>query len=260
MGKVEQALLQFRCVIFLNKKLKSRRNIMSVILSIEERCSNLFLRAVRLFIMIHMLSPIYIATSNPGKLRDFRGAASSVEVEVRTLPDFKNVPLAVEDGQTFEQNARIKAEHYSRFLPGELVLADDSGLAVDALNGAPGVHSARYAALVQGDSAGHHNSDDEENNRVLIQQLEALPEEKRGGRFVCVIAAAKDGATLQVFEGEVRGKLLTGVRGSQGFGYDPLFYFPGLGKTFAEIPAEEKAEYSHRGKAFRAFLAWYGGK
>ena len=207
-----------------------------------------------------MLDPIYIATSNPGKLRDFRGAASSVGVEVRPLPDFKNFPLAVEDGQTFEQNARIKAEYYSRFLPGELVLADDSGLAVDALNGAPGVHSARYAALVQDASAGHQNSDDEENSRVLIQQLEALPEEKRGGKFVCVIAAAKDGATLQVFGGEARGKLLTVARGKQGFGYDPLFYFLELGKTFAEIPAEEKAEYSHRGKAFRAFLEWYGSR
>ncbi|HEV2988162.1 MAG TPA: RdgB/HAM1 family non-canonical purine NTP pyrophosphatase [Candidatus Angelobacter sp.] len=206
-----------------------------------------------------MPDPIYIATSNPGKLRDFRGAASSVGVEVRPLPDFKNIPLAIEDGQTFEQNARIKAEHYSRFLPGELVLADDSGLAVDALDGAPGVHSARYAALVHGASAGHQNSDDEENNRVLIRQLEALPEEKRGGKFVCVIAAAKDATTLQVFGGEVGGKLLTVARGKQGFGYDPLFYFPELGKTFAEIPADEKAQYSHRGKAFRAFLEWYRG-
>ena len=203
-----------------------------------------------------MPSPIYVATSNPGKLRDFRGAASKVGVQVSPLPDFKNIPLAIEDGQTFEQNARIKADHYSRFLPGELVLADDSGLAVDALDGAPGVHSARYAALVQGAEAIHQNSDDDENNRVLIQQLEGLPEEQRWGKFVCVIAAAKDGVTLQVFGGEVRGKLLTVARGNQGFGYDPLFYFPLLDKTFAEISAEQKAEYSHRGKAFRAFLEW----
>ena len=200
--------------------------------------------------------PIYVATSSSGKLRDFRGATSGVGIEVRPLPDFKNIPLAIEDGHTFEQNARIKAEHYSRFLPGELVLADDSGLAVDALNGAPGVHSARYAALLRGAEAIHQNSDDEENNRVLVQQLEGLPDEKRWGKFVCVIAAAKDGVTLQVFAGEVRGKLLTAARGNQGFGYDPLFYFPALAKTFAEIPAEQKAEYSHRGKAFRAFLEW----
>ncbi len=206
--------------------------------------------------MIHMPAVIYVATSNPGKLRDFRGAASRLGVEIQTLPDFKNLPLAIEDGQTFEANARIKAEHYSRFLPGALVLADDSGLAVDALNGAPGVHSARYAAVLQGD-AGHQNSDDDENNRVLIEQLKALPDDNRSGKFVCVIAAAKDGVTQQTFNGEVRGKLLTAPRGTQGFGYDPLFYFPALGKTFAEICAEEKAEYSHRGKAFRGFLAWY---
>ncbi|HEV2960470.1 MAG TPA: RdgB/HAM1 family non-canonical purine NTP pyrophosphatase [Candidatus Angelobacter sp.] len=205
-----------------------------------------------------MHSPIYVATSNPGKLRDFRAAASSMGIEVSPLPGFKNIPLAVEDGQTFEQNARIKAEHYSRFLPGELVLADDSGLAVDALNGAPGVHSARYAALLQGAAGIHQNSDDEENNRVLVQQLEGLPDENRWSQFVCVIAAAQDGVTLQLFSGEVRGKLLTVARGNQGFGYDPLFYFPALDKTFAEIPAEQKAEYSHRGKAFRAFLEWYG--
>lgn len=206
--------------------------------------------------MIHMPAPIYVATSNPGKLRDFRGAASRLGVEIQALPDFKSLPLAIEDGQTFEENARIKAEYYSRFMPGELVLADDSGLAVDALNGAPGVHSARYAAVLQGD-AGHQNSDDEENNRVLIEQLKALPDDNRWGKFVCVIAAARGGVTQQVFAGEVRGKLLTTPQGSQGFGYDPLFYFPGLGKTFAEISAEEKAEYSHRGKAFRGFLAWY---
>src|SRR5437762_14074379 len=120
-----------------------------------------------------MPSPIYVATSNPGKLRDFRGAASKVGVEVSPLPDFKNIPLAIEDGQTFEQNARIKAEHYSRYLPGELVLADDSGLAVDALNGAPGVHSARYAALLQGKLDTNSNSGDEENNRALLRQLKA---------------------------------------------------------------------------------------
>ncbi len=92
---------------------------------------------------------------------------------------------------------------------------------------------------------------------MLIEQLKALPDDNRSGKFVCVIAAAKDGVTQQTFNGEVRGKLLTAPRGTQGFGYDPLFYFPALGKTFAEICAEEKAEYSHRGKAFRGFLAWY---
>jgi XTP/dITP diphosphohydrolase len=200
---------------------------------------------------------IFVATSNPGKLRDFRGAAANLGVVIEALPGFHTVPVAVEDGHTFEQNARIKAEHYSRFLPGELVVAEDSGLAVAALNGAPGVHSARYAALLQGDADTHKNSDDEENNRVLIEQLEELAPEQRHGKFVCVIAGAKDGTTIQTFTGEVAGDLLTIPRGSQGFGYDPLFYYPDLGRTFAELSPEQKANYSHRGKAFLKFLEWY---
>jgi len=200
---------------------------------------------------------IYIATSNPGKLRDFQGAAANLGIEVQALPGFQTLPPAVEDGTTFEENARIKAEHYSRLTPGTLVVADDSGLAVDALNGAPGVYSARYAAVVQGGTESHSNSDDAQNNQTLIAKLELLPAEKRSGKFVCVIAVAKDGATLRTFRDEVRGDLLTAARGSHGFGYDPLFYFPQLGKTFAEIPSEEKALYSHRGKAFRKFLEWH---
>lgn len=201
------------------------------------------------------LSRVYIATSNAGKIRDFKGAVRNLGVTVEPLPGFRSAPQAIEDGATFEENARIKAEHYSRYAPGELVLADDSGLAVDALNGAPGVHSARYA-----ESRPHGNSADEDNNRLLITQLGGLPAERRSGKFVCVLAAARDGVTLQVFHGEVHGQLLTVPRGSQGFGYDPLFYFPELGKTFAEITAEEKARYSHRGQAFRRFLDWYAAR
>lgn len=200
--------------------------------------------------------PIYLATSNPGKVRDFQGAAANLGIEVQVLPGFQDLPLAIEDGATFEDNARIKAEHYSRLVPGTLVVADDSGLSVDALNGAPGVYSARYAAVVNNGIELHLNSADEHNNQALIGQLEKLPAEKRGGKFVCVIAVAKDGATLNTFYGETRGELLTAPRGGNGFGYDPLFYFPQLGKTFAEIPSEEKALYSHRGKAFRRFLEW----
>jgi XTP/dITP diphosphohydrolase len=201
-------------------------------------------------------SRIYIATSNAGKIRDFEGAGRNLGITVATLPGFDSVPQAVEDGATFEENARIKAEHYSLYAPGELVLADDSGLAVDALHGAPGVHSARYAAVVTGAAPAAGNSDDHDNNRLLITQLEALPQDKRTGKFVCVLAAARDGVTLRAFHGEVTGQLLTVPRGSHGFGYDPLFYFPDLGKTFAEISADEKARYSHRGQAFRKFLDW----
>ena len=202
------------------------------------------------------LSRIYLATSNPGKVRDFQAAAANLGLTVQTVPGFQTFPQAVEHGATFEENARIKAEHYSSLSSGDLVVADDSGLVVPALNGAPGVHSARYAAVVRGGPESNANSDDTENNELLISQLERLPPSRRSGKFVCVIAVARDGATLQTFCDEAEGELLTVPRGTHGFGYDPLFYFPALGKTFAELPAEEKALYSHRGKAFRKFLEW----
>ncbi len=205
---------------------------------------------------IPSLSRIYLATSNPGKVRDFKAAAANLGLAVQVLPGLETFPQAVEDGLTFEENARIKAEYYSRLAPGELVVADDSGLVVDALNGAPGVHSARYAAVVSGGPGSHLNSGDEENNRLLITQVEKLPPGARSGKFVCVIAAARDGKTLQTFHSEVSGEMLAFPRGSFGFGYDPLFYFPALGKTFAEVAPGKKAKYSHRGKAFRKFLEW----
>jgi len=197
---------------------------------------------------------ILIATSNPGKLRDFVGAATSREVAVESVPNFSSISPVVEDGSTFEANARKKAEVYSRHVPGELVLADDSGLEVDALGGAPGVHSARYASD-QPHLIGN-NTDDEANNARLIRELRKIAPEKRTGRFVCVIAAARDGETLGVFRGEAEGVLLGAPRGSNGFGYDPLFYFPPIQKTFAELTPEERAQHSHRGKAFREFLGW----
>jgi len=197
---------------------------------------------------------ILIATSNQGKLRDFAGAAASIEVEVASIPNFSTIPAVVEDGATFEDNARKKAAEYSRHAPGELVLADDSGLEVDALGGAPGVHSARYAAD-QPHLVGN-NTDDEANNARLIRELRRVPPEKRTARFVCLIAAARDGEILAVFRGQAEGILLDVPRGSNGFGYDPLFYFPAIQKTFAELTPEEKGQYSHRGKAFREFLAW----
>jgi XTP/dITP diphosphohydrolase len=197
---------------------------------------------------------ILIATSNPGKLRDFAGAASSLEVEVDPVPDFASLPPVAEDGTTFEANARKKAESYSRYVPGEIVLADDSGLEVDVLGGAPGVHSARYGAD-QPHLVGI-NTDDQANNARLIRELRKTSPEKRTGHFVCVIAAARDGEILAVFRGQAEGVLLDVPRGSNGFGYDPLFYFPPINKTFAELTPEEKAQYSHRGKAFRQFLDW----
>src|SRR5258706_12059085 len=122
-----------------------------------------------------MHSRIYIATTNPGKLREFQEAAQTLGLALEALPEMHKLTPAIEDGETFEQNARIKAEYYSHFTPGDMVLAEDSGLAVNALNGAPGVYSARYAAVLEGGLETHENSDDQSNNRALISQLERLP-------------------------------------------------------------------------------------
>lgn len=206
---------------------------------------------------MQQLPRIYLATTNPGKLRELREGAGPSGVAVESLPGLATLPAPVEDGHTFEENARIKAEYYSRHAQGLLVLAEDSGLEVDQLNGAPGVHSARFAAVLSQGAAGNVNSDDEANNDALISQLHQLPQGSHPGRYVCVIALARDGNTLQIFRGEAEGELITTRRGTGGFGYDPLFYFPALGKTFAELPLEEKRRYSHRGQAFQRFLKWY---
>jgi XTP/dITP diphosphohydrolase len=213
---------------------------------------------------------VFIATSNAGKLRDFVGAAAPFHVTIAGIPNFSSLPQVVEDGVTFEENARKKADSYSLAAPGALVLADDSGLEIDALGGAPGVYSARYAA---GDMREHdlqeegspqnteppadRNADDEANNAKVLRELAGVAAEKRTARFVCVLAAARDGQTLRTFRGAAEGIILDSPRGQFGFGYDPLFYFPQIGKTFAELSPEEKALYSHRGAAFRAFLEWY---
>lgn len=175
-------------------------------------------------------------------------------IEIAGIPNFPSLPLVVEDGMTFEDNARKKAEEYSRYISGEIVLADDSGLEVDVLNGAPGVHSARYAA--DEPHLADANTDDELNNARVLRELKAIPPGKRTGRFVCVLAAARDGKTVGTFRGTAEGLILDAPRGKNGFGYDPLFYFPQINKTFAELSAEEKSKYSHRGAAFRQFLTW----
>jgi len=205
------------------------------------------------------LKRILIATSNAGKVRDFAGAAAAHGIEIGSIPNFSSLPTPVEDGNTFERNARKKAEEYSLAVPGEIVLADDSGIEIDALNGEPGVHSARYAAPELHGKEPHEadvNTDDEANNARVIRELSGVPAEKRTGRFVCVLATARDGKILQTFRGTAEGLILDAPRGRNGFGYDPLFYFPQINKTFAELSAEEKAKYSHRGAAFRLFLEW----
>ena len=200
------------------------------------------------------MTKVLVATSNPGKLRDFAGAARAHGIAIAPIPNFSSLTPVVEDGHTFEENARKKAEQYSLAVPGEVVIADDSGLEVDALQGAPGVHSARYAAD-QPRKAGE-NTDDDANNARLLGELRAVPPEKRAGRFVCVIAVARDGRTLATFHAVAEGQILDHLRGTGGFGYDPMFYFPAIQKTFAELTPEEKAKYSHRGGAFRQFLEW----
>ena len=206
-----------------------------------------------------MIPRILVATSNPGKLRDFAGAAARYSVEIAALPNFSSLPAVVEDGLTFEANARKKAEAYSRHVPGKIVVADDSGLEVDALKGSPGVHSARYAAPDLHNKEPHEadaNTDDAANNARLLRELQDVPAAQRTGRFVCVLAAARDGKTLATFRGQAEGIILDGGRGKNGFGYDPLFYFPQIQKTFAELTAEEKAQFSHRGAAFIQLLQW----
>src|SRR5215469_10260004 len=198
--------------------------------------------------------PILVATSNSGKIRDLAGAASHYGIQVTQIPNFDSLPAVVEDGQTFEANACKKAEEYSRYVPAEVVMADDSGLEVDALGGAPGVHSARYAA--DEPHLAEANTDDEANNAKLIREIKRVPLDQRTGRFVCWIVAARDGRTLASFDGKAEGIIQEKLRGTNGFGYDPLFYFPQIAKTFAELSAEEKAQYSHRGAAFRKFLEW----
>ncbi len=197
---------------------------------------------------------ILVATSNPGKIRDFAGAAAAYGIAIANIPNFSSLPQVVEDGITFEENARKKAESYSLAVPGELVLADDSGLEIDALDGAPGVHSARYAA--DDPQAAECNTDDDANNARVLRELESVPAQERTGRFICVLAVARDGQILQTFRGTTEGLILNASRGQNGFGYDPLFFFPAIQKTFAQLDAEEKSHYSHRGAAFRQLLQW----
>ena len=199
------------------------------------------------------MAKVLIATSNRGKLRDFAAAAAEHGIAVAGLPGFSSLPQVAEDQPTFEGNARKKAEFYSRFAPGAIVLADDSGLEVEALQGEPGVHSARYAA-----TSPHENASDAANNARLLHELRNIPDHERQAQFVCVVVAARDGKALASFRGEAQGVILHTPRGTGGFGYDPLFYFPALRKTFAELSPEEKTRASHRGQAFRKFLEWWG--
>jgi XTP/dITP diphosphohydrolase len=194
------------------------------------------------------------------------------------MPRMQDLPPCVEDGSTFEENARKKALHYSAYVSGP-VFADDSGICVDALDGAPGIHSARYASLQSwglpsarvgiinntvparcSTSAGSDRATDsvcardDTNNMMLLRELEGVPDERRTAHYACVIALAQIGRVLKVTEGRVDGVIIKAQRGNGGFGYDPYFLYPPLGRTFAELSPDEKFSVSHRGQAFRRLL------
>ena len=198
---------------------------------------------------------LYAATTSQGKLRDFRTAARAFSVAIDPLPGIESISPPEEDGATFEANAVLKALYYSRFAPGALVLADDSGLEVDALGGAPGVRSARFAAdsgLV--DSPDANDNTDVWNNMVLLQRLATVSAAHRTARYHCVLAAARVGVLCHTADGSVEGMILDAPRGTGGFGYDPLFYLPELDHTMAEIDPETKLSLSHRGRALVKLL------
>jgi XTP/dITP diphosphohydrolase len=202
-----------------------------------------------------MAFSLYVATTSKGKLLDFRTAADAHGLTIEPLPDLDAIPAPEEDGHTFHENAALKAVYYSQFAKGEVVLADDSGLEVDFLDGAPGVRSARFGAdagIV--DSPDANDNSDVWNNLVLLQSLKGVPAERRTARYRCVLVAARDGAPICTAEGSVEGLILDSPRGTGGFGYDPLFFLPELYCTMAELDLEIKHSLSHRGRAFVALL------
>jgi XTP/dITP diphosphohydrolase len=198
---------------------------------------------------------LFAATTSQGKLRDFRTAARARSLAIEPLPALSTIPAPEENGLTFTANATLKAVYYSRFAPGQLVLADDSGLEVDALNGAPGVRSARFAAdSGLTDSPDANDNTDVWNNMILLQQLAGVAPPRRTARYRCVLVAARDGEPVNTAEGTVEGFILEAPRCTGGFGYDPLFYLPELDRTMAEIDLETKLSLSHRGRAIAALL------
>jgi XTP/dITP diphosphohydrolase len=197
---------------------------------------------------------IYVATTNPGKLRDFAAAsnAQAGNFAIEPLPYLDRIPAPPEDEPTFEGNARAKAIYYSRLAPGHDVLADESGLEVDALDGRPGIRSARYAA---DNNFTVTANPDEDNNLLLVQELANVSELDRKARYRCVLALARAGEILIAADGMVEGRITRQPQGNGGFGYDPLFYLPELNKTMAEIDLETKSTFSHRGRALKLLLS-----
>ena len=190
------------------------------------------------------LVSLQVATSNPGKLREYRELAGDQPIQFESVPGIAALPPFHEGAPTFAENSAGKALYYSRFT-SEPVIADDSGLVVPALGGAPGVHSARYAGP---------NATDADRVAKLLTEMRGKTGGERRARFICVLTLAQAGHAIAVFSDSVEGVLAEEPRGTGGFGYDPIFYFEKLHKTYAEISRQEKNEYSHRGRAFRKLL------
>jgi XTP/dITP diphosphohydrolase len=192
---------------------------------------------------------LVLASRNQKKIGELRTMLQEhfPNVEVLSLDDIGYEGDIEENGTTFEENALTKAKVAAS--SGYIGIADDSGITVDALNGEPGVYSARFAAMHN--YAGGH--DDEANNQLLLELLKDTPDEKRGGAYVCCVACVMPNGESFTVRGEVRGRILHEYHGTGGFGYDPLFYYEPFGKTFAEVSAEEKHSVSHRGEAMKKF-------
>ena len=193
-----------------------------------------------------MQTIIVLATNNVNKVREIKALLHEYTVEVKSLAEFGLMPEAVEDGETFEENAYKKSLHYAKVL-GLPCLADDSGLSVDALDGRPGVYSARYA--------GEHATD-ADNCAKLLKEMEG--QANRKAHFTCALSLAVPSGPALSWEASCHGEILQEKRGESGFGYDPVFFFPDFGKTFAEVPLEQKSSVSHRGKALKEFAAEFG--
>ncbi len=190
---------------------------------------------------------LYCATGNPGKLREFRSAVKT-PWQIEPLPGLAGIASPEETGATFEENAILKARYYARFADRVPIFAEDSGLEVDALGGAPGVYSARFAGPDATDPA---------NNQLLLERLRDATD--RRARYVAVIALILPGEAAQTFRGIVEGRILREPRGAGGFGYDPLFYYPPFDATFAEIPVAKKQSVSHRGRAVAKMMDLLAG-
>lgn len=184
---------------------------------------------------------ILAATTNPGKLREIKRILEGLPFDLLTLDDLDPIPASPEEGRTFSENARQKGAHYSQRTP-YLALAEDSGLEVDHLGGAPGVYSARFAGP---------GADDDGNNAKVLGLLRGVPEKQRTARFVCCAVLCRAGEVLAEMTGRVEGRISLEPRGRGGFGYDPIFFYPPRGRTFAELSPEEKSAVSHRGQALR---------